>query len=147
MLVEGMMSVASKRLVTLAADAPLADAAKLLCGSQIDLLVVCGPDGVMVGVVTKSDVVRQVGHGQGSANTTATAAVMTSEVIYCRPGDMLREVWSTMKERGFLHVPVIDPNFRPSGVINARDALQALMGEVEDEGLLLRDYIMGIGYR
>jgi hypothetical protein len=31
-------------------------------------------------------------------------------------------------------------------MVNARDALQALLVEADDEGLLLRDYIMGIGY-
>ena len=36
---------------------------------------------------------------------------------------------------------------RPCGVVNARDALQALLGEVEDEEALLRAYVAGIGYR
>jgi hypothetical protein len=32
-------------------------------------------------------------------------------------------------------------------VLNARDALEALLEEAEDEELLFRDYVMGIGYR
>jgi len=31
-------------------------------------------------------------------------------------------------------------------VLNARDALQALLEEVENEESLLRDYVMGIGF-
>jgi hypothetical protein len=31
-------------------------------------------------------------------------------------------------------------------VVNARDALQALLREVKDEELLLRAYVMGVGY-
>jgi hypothetical protein len=36
---------------------------------------------------------------------------------------------------------------KPIGVLNAGDALQALLKEEEDEESLLRDYVMGIGYR
>jgi hypothetical protein len=31
--------------------------------------------------------------------------------------------------------------------VNARDALQALLQEVTDEELLLRAYVMGVGYQ
>lgn len=56
------------------------------------------------------------------------------------------EVWSKMKARGFKNVPVIDQESRPVGVLNARDALQALMQEVDYEESLLRDYVMTVGY-
>ena len=75
------------------------------------------------------------------------ASVMTRDVVWCRPGDRLQQAWDLMKEKGFLHIPVVDSEGRPLGVLYARDALQALLGEVEHEGDLLRDYVMGIGYR
>ena len=73
-------------------------------------------------------------------------AVMTRDVTYCHPSDALQDVLSIMKERGFVHIPIVDQDFRPVGVVNARDALQVLLVEADDEGLFLRDYIMGIGY-
>ena len=97
-------------------------------------------------VITKTDVIRQISHCEECACTTAAAAAMTQDVTYCHPGEMLHDVWLIMKERGYVHIPVIDQDFRPVGVVNARDALQALLVEADDEGLLLRDYIMGIGY-
>jgi CBS domain-containing protein len=51
-----------------------------------------------------------------------------------------------MKERGFVHVPMVDQETKPVGVINARDALQVILGDVEYDVSFLRDYIMGIGY-
>jgi predicted transcriptional regulator len=74
------------------------------------------------------------------------SAVMTKEVLACRPGDLLNEVWSRMKDRGLKNIPIIDQDCRPLGVLNARDALQALMQEVENEEALLRDYVMCAGY-
>ena len=146
MLVERVLPIARERLITIRHNALLKDAAKLLCDTQGGLVVVCNSDGAMVGVITKTDVIRQISHCQGCACTTAAAAVMTQDVTYCHPSEMLHDVWLIMKERGFVHIPVVDQDFRPAGVVNARDALQALLVEADDEGLVLRDYIMGIGY-
>lgn len=52
-----------------------------------------------------------------------------------------------MKERRLKNVPIADEESRPVGVLNARDALQGLLEEVEDEESLLRDYVMSIGYQ
>lgn len=42
---------------------------------------------------------------------------------------------------------VIDEQSRPTGVVNARDALRTLLAQEKYEEALLRDYVMGIGYR
>jgi len=52
-----------------------------------------------------------------------------------------------MQARGFVHVPVVDAAGRPTGVVNARDALREMMIEGQYEEALLRDYVMGVGYR
>jgi hypothetical protein len=50
------------------------------------------------------------------------------------------------KQRHLKNIPVIDSNSRPIDVLNARDALEVLLGEVENEEVLLRDYVMSVGY-
>ena len=77
----------------------------------------------------------------------SAADVMTRDVAYCRPTDTLPDVLSMMERRGFIHIPVVDEKSKPQGVMNARDALRALMAEGNYELSLLRDYVMGIGYR
>jgi CBS domain-containing protein len=71
---------------------------------------------------------------------------MTRDVTYCHPSDSLHDVLLKMKERGFVHVPIVDQESKPVGVINARDALQVLLGDVEYDVSFLRDYVTGIGY-
>jgi CBS domain-containing protein len=147
MFVERMLPVARERLVTIRDDALLTNAARLLDGRHINLVVACDSGGAMVGVVTKTDVVRQMGHCQGSSCTATVATVMTKDVTYCRLGDLLHDVWTIMKERSLLHAPIVGEDSTPLGVINARDALLALLEGSEYEESLLRDYVMGIGYR
>ena len=146
-LVSSIDAVARSRLVTIGADALLVDVAKLLSDPQISLVVVCDSDGAMVGVITKTNIVQQFGHCGESACTTAAADVMTRDVTYCRPTDSLPDVLSMMGKRGFVHIPVVDEHSKPLGVVNARDALRALLAEEKYEESLLRDYVMGVGYR
>ena len=148
MRVASILSIARERLVTVQADALLTEAAKLLCDTHRALLVVCDVKGTMVGVITKTDVVRRVARSHGTLSDARVAAdVMTAVVTYCKQGDFLHDVLALMHLLDFVHIPIIDEEFRPSGVVNARDALQALLGEVEDEEQLLRAYVMGVGYR
>ena len=147
MRVASILSVARERMVTIQADALLIEAAKLLCGTHRALLVACDSKGTMTGVITKTDIVRQVVRCRGVPDDVRIADVMTTAVTYCKQGDSLHDVLTLMHLRDFVHIPIIDQEFRPCGVVNARDALQALLGEVEDEGALLRAYVAGIGYR
>ena len=145
MSVERIFSAARKRLVSIGDGAPLIDVAKLLLDSHTDLIVVHSYNELLVGVITKTDIVRQISRDPRSGGVP-TSSVMTRAVIVCHPTDSLHNVWSTMKERHLKNLPVVDPLFRPIGVLSARDLLEVLLEEAEFEDLLLRDYVMGVGY-
>jgi CBS domain-containing protein len=134
-------------MITIQEDASLVDAARLLSDTHRAILVVCNGEGAMVGVITKTDVVRQVAQCQGSVEGKRLSMVMTRTVTSCQSDDQLHDVLAVMKEMGFVHIPIVDNNARPAGVVNTRDALQALLREVKDEELLLRAYVMGVGYQ
>lgn len=147
MFIEGILPAARNRLSIVSDDATLMDAAGRLADAQINLVTVIDSGGKLVGVITKTDVVRQISGCRGSSCTIAASLVMTRDVASCRPGDQLSDVWSMMKDRGLKHLPVIDEGSSPLGVLYARDALQVLLETMESEELLLRDYVLGIGYR
>jgi CBS domain-containing protein len=65
-LVEKIVPVARERLVTVKENALLTEAARFLDGGHINLVVVCDKGGAMVGIVTRTDVVRQMSICQGS---------------------------------------------------------------------------------
>lgn len=146
MLVDRLLPEARQRLVTIADGAPLIEAAKLL-RSGTDIVVVCDEAGRLSGVLTKTDVVGRMSECHGASCVAAASLVMMRDVVTCRPGDWLDDIWSIMKSQELKNIPVVDQDFRPIGVLNARDALQALLKEVKDEETLLRDYVMCVGYR
>lgn len=146
-LVKNIDALARSRLVTVSADTLLVDVANLLSDTHISLVVVCDSHGAMVGIITKTNMVQQIGRSCESIGTTVASDVMTRNVTSCYPTDSLLDVMSKMEKSGFIHLPVIDEKFKPSGVVNARDALRTLMTEGKNEAAILRDYVMGIGYR
>jgi CBS domain-containing protein len=143
--VEQLLAVARARLVTIADDASLQAAARLLLAGT-DLVVVCTNNGAVVGVITKTDVVARIGGCQGAACTTAAALVMSVDVLQCTPSDRVHDIWSKMRTRDLKNVVIADAEGRPLGILNARDALGVLLQEVKNEESLLRDYVMGVGY-
>jgi len=145
MYVERFLPAAGEKLVTIADDAPLTEAANLL-RKGTDLVIVCGSAGLVTGVITKTDVVGQMSRCQGASCTMAASLAMTRDVVVCRPGELLQDVWKRMKERKLKNIPVVDDDLRPMGVLHAREILQVLLTESEDEESMLRDYVMGIGY-
>ena len=145
--VNRVLPAAKARLVTIRNDALLMDAARLLSDPGIDLVVVCDTDDKLAGVITKTDVVGRMGICAGHSCRMAATEVMTREVTFCRPDEWLRDVWTTIKRRGLKNLPIVDEARVPLGVLNARDALQALLQDVQIEEEMLRDYVMGVGYR
>ena len=90
--------------------------------------------------------VGQISHCQGCTCVAAASLAMSRDVFRCGVDDQLQDVWAQMKQRGLKNVPIADGQSRPLGILTARDVLQLLLQEVEYEELLLRDYVMGIGY-
>jgi CBS domain-containing protein len=146
MIVKTILPRALERLAVIEADAPVTAAAALMSKPHTDLVVVCD-QGHMVGVVTKTDIVRQIGRCIGAGCTAGVDSIMTRNVISCLADEKLINVWAVMRERGLQRVPIIDEARRPLGIIYAREALQALLSEAENEDELLRDYVSGVGYR
>lgn len=146
MSIRAILPIAKTRLVTITCTAPVFDAAKLLSAKRTNLVVVCNADGTMAGVVSKTDVVRQVSTCTGCSGTTIVSDIMTRKVITCHLEDELIDVWTTMKNNVLKQIPINDHELRPIGLLNANDALQLLLKGTDNENLFLRDYVMGIGY-
>ncbi len=146
-LVSAIEAVAVSRLLTVGVDALLIEVAHMLSASQISLVVVCDASGAMIGVITETILVRHLGTGQADFFTTRAGEVMTRDYTVCAPTDPLSEVLAMMHISGLIHVPIVDVDHKPTGVVNARDGLRALLAAGNHEEALLRNYVMGIGYQ
>lgn len=146
MFVHGILESARQRLVTINDDRPLIEAAGLLSNGA-NIVVVVGPGGHLVGLITKSDVVRQMSVCDGTSCRCTVSAVMTQSVITCAASDRLQDVSYRMKQHHLKNIPVLDPDSRPIAVLTARSILRVLLSDAEYEENQLVDYVKGVGYR
>ena len=146
-LVLHILEAARKRLAVLSREASLFEAAEILANRNTPLAVVCDNDGVAAGVITRSDVVRVLATSRVDACGLKADAIMAATMLSCRLDDPLQQLWAIMNSRYLRSIPILDDDGRPLGVVYARDVASALLDEVNHEEVLLRDYVMGVGYQ
>ncbi len=146
-LVKHILEAARKRLAVLSREASLIDAARILANRDTPLIVVCDGDGIAVGVISTSHVVNALATAGIDALDLNAGAIMTKPILSCRVDENLEQVWAIMNSRTLPCAPILDDDGRAQGVLPARDVAIALLDEVTHEELLLRDYVIGVGYQ
>lgn len=98
------------------------------------------------GIFTERDALNKVLAGGLDPETTTLSQVMVSHLLTIRSDKPLAYALYMMAEGGFRHVPVVDENGAPLGMVSARDALGQDMIDLEHD-LKLREQIEGsLGY-
>ena len=111
-------------VVTVAPDAALTLAARLMRESDIGPLPVCEGKRI-VGMLTDRDItVRATAEGR-DPNTTRVDEVMTPEVICCLEGDEIERAAGLMQSAQLRRLIVVDAEGRLAGIVSLGDlALQ-----------------------
>jgi CBS domain-containing protein len=135
----------SARLAVVDLNATVRAAALSLSTRGIGLAVICDQEERAAGVLSKSDLVRHLTQPRTSEAPIAT--LMSRPFVSCTPSDDVHSVWQIMSRRELQNMPVLNPDGRPVGVLDIRDALKVLFEQEEIQERMLIDYIAGTGYR
>jgi CBS domain-containing protein len=146
-LVKHILEAAQKRLAVLSREASIFDAARILANRDTPLVVVSDSDGIAVGVISTSHVIKLLATAGVDALGFNAGAIMTKPVLSCHVDETLQQVWAVMNSLTLPCAPILDNAGRAQGVLHARDVAIALLEEVNYEEVLLRDYVMGVGYQ
>jgi CBS domain-containing protein len=145
MLVSDVMVTALARFRTFDEHRSVRDAAEAFSDTQVGLLVVRGSTGEASGVVSKSDLVRHLARSGGV--DVPLVEVMSQSVVSTSPGADLRQTWQFMAQRRLQNLPLLDADRNPIGMLDIRDALEAILKNEERQENDLINYIAGNGYR
>lgn len=146
-LVQHILEAARKRLAVLSWDASPIDVAKILENRNTPLVVVCRSDGTASGVISRTDIIKLLACAGTDLLCTNAGAIATKSIVSCHVDQPLQEVWAAVSARSLRCAPVLDDDGRAEGIVHARDVAIALLDEVSQEEVLLRDYVLGIGYQ
>ncbi len=113
-------------LVTVDPDTSIAEAAKLMWDKRIGSVLVVDEDGRLRGIVTERDIVFACGEAW-NAKEHRVYEIMSENPITVKPDDDILTVIRRMREANVRHLPVIDEDGRPVGIISYRDVLDLIM--------------------
>lgn len=87
--------------------------------------------GRLRGLISERDVVRRVVADGRDPETTLVSQVATAHPTVVREDESLEECTKLIRERGFRHLPVVDGDGRPIGIVSARDLLRFVVAGLE----------------
>lgn len=110
-------------------DAELEDAALRMVGRKIGCLPVVEGEKGLVGIITMTDLAREVIRRMLPpipASTRTVQEVMTPDPVKCHADDRLLDAAARMVQFNVRHLPVVDADQHVVGILSDRDVRQAM---------------------
>lgn len=137
--------IAGQNLVSATRDMTVRAACRLMAEKRIGAMLVVESNKI-VGIFTERDALNKVLATGIDPDLTKLAQVMVSDPMTIRADKPLGFALAMMADGGFRHVPVVDDNGLPLGMVSARDALGQDMVELEKEMRRREELEGSIGY-
>ncbi len=131
--------IAGHSLVSATGDMTVRDACRIMAQKHIGALLIID-QGRIAGIFTERDALNKVLAGSLDPDTTRLAAVMVANPQTIRDDRPLAHALHMMADGGFRHVPVVDADGTPLGMVSARDALGNDMVQLERD-LQFREHL------
>lgn len=120
----------------------IATATQVMKEKGIGAVVVTDGAGVLVGILSERDIVRQLADTPGQTLDQIVETVMTKDPVTCTPEERLVEMMKRMTEGRFRHLPVLDADGL-GGMITIGDVVSYRLRELEYESLRMKQMIVG----
>ena len=137
-----LKSKADASVVTIAADATVADAARLLSERRIGALIVSKDGRAADGILSERDIVRELGRRGPACLSDPVDALMTATLVSCTRNDRTNDVLQRMTDGRFRHMPVMEGD-QMVGLISIGDVVKARLMELAAEKDALEGMIKG----
>jgi CBS domain-containing protein len=103
----------------------VAEAVALMCREQVGSLLVCEGER-LVGIFTERDLLRRV-LAAGRPLTVPVAECMTPDPVVVHPKHSISAAIRRMEEGGYRHLPIVDDDGRPLGVLSVKRIVHYLV--------------------
>ena len=142
MNVEAILKAKGREVATVAPDAAVSEAVRLLHSRGIGALVVSADGNRLDGIVSERDLVHALAQRGASVLDQRVSELMTRRVVTCTPNDTIAELMAEMTRRRIRHLPVVDRGDLV-GLVSIGDLVKNRLEEMEFETTSLRQFIAG----
>ncbi|MDJ0748254.1 MAG: CBS domain-containing protein [Woeseiaceae bacterium] len=140
-LVQHLLDAKGDDVISIAPDASVFDAIKLMADKAVGSLAVM-EDGDLKGIVTERDYARKVIIKGRASESTTVSEIMTAEVLVATPDQTVNHCMAMMTRKNIRHLPVVADN-TVIGMLSMRDLVQAIISDQQEEIEQLEHYISG----
>ncbi len=112
--------------ITIDRNAKIRVAARLMHDNRVGSVLVVDDEGKLIGIVTERDIVFACAEGW-SADQHEVWEIMTENPITIKPSDTIGVALEKMGETGVRHLPVVDDEGKPVGVVAFRDIANTIL--------------------
>ncbi len=140
MTVNAILKAKGDDVFVLGPDESVEAAAALLTTRRIGALLVMGPEGQILGILSERDIVRGIAEQGAAVLARPVRVLMTGEVLRCARGDTVADIMTLMTTRRIRHLPVVEEG-RLVGLVSIGDVVKTHVAEKEMEAETLRRYI------
>lgn len=140
MIIEQILNDKGREVVTLRASNTLREAARLLDERRIGAIVAMEADGLIVGVLSERDIVRQVARNGAGGLDMDVGSAMTRAVITIEAEAPIDEALQLMTDRRIRHLPVVRHE-RLTGVVSIGDLVKWKIAAAESEAAAMKSYL------
>ena len=139
-LVKHLLDAKGRNVISIAPDASVFDAIKVMADESIGSLVVLDENGKLAGIVTERDYARKVIIMGRSSKDTRVAEIMTTDVLTAASDHTVNACMEIMTERKIRHLPVVEDG-RVIAMVSIGDLVQAIIAAQQEEIEHLEHYI------
>ena len=130
----------SHNIISVGPNDAILSAASRLSKNRIGALVVFDDDGLLVGILSERDIVREIGIKGAQVLNLSVNELMSKKVVTCNTNETAFDVLNKMTLGRFRHIPVMDDK-KMVGLISIGDVVKARLGELNMEKQALEEYI------
>jgi CBS domain-containing protein len=117
--------IASRReIYSIIDDSTVHDAARYIRERQVRAVGVCDRQGVLVGVVSHSDISDKVAAENKCPAWMRVSEIMTRQLVTATPETSIEDCLRLMEQHGIFHLVVVDNEKGYRGMISVTDLLQ-----------------------
>jgi len=114
-----------KAPLTIGPSEPVSTAIETMCEHHVGCLLIVDEAGDLVGIFTERDVLNRFSADRSRLHNPV-GEFMTADPVTVSQDDSIAYALHAMDLRGYRHLPVVDADDRPIGIISVRDILSFL---------------------
>ena len=138
------IKLSERELITVDENDQLLEAIKKLAKYSIGAIPVINRNKKLTGIISERDIVKEIAKNEDlDYSILFVHQLMTKKVICCESDVLSDKLMELMTKNKVRHIPIVDNNNHPIGIVSIGDVVNRLIEKIEYENKMLKDFVSG----